>query len=51
MTALEARVVPTVYLEETADSSYTIMDGKQRLTSLLTFIAGSNSIGDITWHK
>lgn len=51
VTALEGRVVPTIYLEETQDGKYMMMDGKQRLTSLLCFLEGSNKIGDITWDK
>lgn len=27
------------------------MDGKQRLTSLLTFVAGTNEIGNIKWDR
>jgi hypothetical protein len=34
-----------------AACSYKIMDGKQRLTSLLTFIAGRPDIGNINWAK
>jgi hypothetical protein len=34
-----------------AACSYKIMDGKQRLTSLLTFIAGRQDIGGINWHE
>jgi hypothetical protein len=30
---------------------YNIMNGKQRLTSLLTFIAGRPDIGNINWAK
>lgn len=50
VTALESRIIPTIYLEDTEDG-YMMMDGKQRLTSLLSFIAGKNTIGGITWDK
>jgi hypothetical protein len=34
-----------------AAASYKIMDGKQRMTSLLTFITGRQDLGNINWAK
>lgn len=50
VTVLEARIMPPIFLEEDASQKYLVMDGKQRLTSLLTFMKGKG-LEDERWDR
>jgi uncharacterized protein with ParB-like and HNH nuclease domain len=51
VTVLESRIVPPIYLEEDNRGHFLVMDGKQRLTSLLAFVTGSCSIAGEDWKR
>eukprot|EP00775_Hariotina_reticulata_P009278 gene9278-9443_t len=51
VTVLENRIVQPVYLEEDDHGKFLVMDGKQRLTSLLAFFKGSSSIAGEEWKS
>lgn len=43
LTLLGGRFVPSVVVHEKDDGTYDVVDGKQRLTSLLSFMYGANA--------
>jgi uncharacterized protein with ParB-like and HNH nuclease domain len=44
LTVLEERFVPTVVVHQKPDHKYDVVDGKQRITSLLSFYYGHEAI-------
>ena len=51
VTVLEGRIMPPIFLEEDSSAKYLVMDGKQRLTSLLAFMKGQSGIGEERWDR
>jgi hypothetical protein len=38
-------------LHADAEGNYSVMDGKQRLASLITFFEGSQNLGGLDWPE